>query len=517
MTIFFTPAVPLAYDPTATDRRAFSRPVPLTQANLTSLSPAVTVPEYGRAALTPSVVHIGVGGFHRAHQAVYFDDVVRNGISTDWGLVGVGLHSDRMGEVLSNQDNLYTVVVRDHFHDEVRVVGVIVDYHFAPEDPAGVLDRLASETTRLVTLTITGSGYPAGGEVDPDDPDVLVDVNQPGSPATVFGYLVEALDRRRRGGLRPFTVLSCDNVQGNGAVTRAAVVSTARLRNRELASWIEENVAFPSSMVDRITPETTPGLVELLARRYGVEDQWPVTAEPFTQWIVEDTFCNGRPPLDQVGVQFVPQVLPYEVMKARLLNGAHCALGYLGWLAGFRTTDRAMADPRLREFIAGYLREASALLPPVPGVNLGEYCETLLDRFSNPRVGDQLSRLCRRGSTKVPSYVLPSLLDAYDQGRPYRHLVLAVAAWLRYLHGVDYAGEPIAVEDVRADELRLLAERGTNEPDAALSEHDVFRALAERPGLTAELTQSRRLLEQGPLEAAVALTSGQVAATRVPA
>lgn len=493
-------------------------PRPLNEDTLAHHAARVAVPSYDRSALAPGVVHISVGSFHRSHQAVYFDDLAQRGLGDGWGLTGVGLHRREMQDALAAQDGLYTVVSRGRDGDEARVVGVITNYLFAQDQPQAVLEALADDRTRLVTLTITAAAYkvdPENGEFLASDAQVVTDLADPSHPRTALGYIVEGLDRRRRAGHAPFTVLSCDNMPGNGSVARTAVMAFARLRDDRLARWIDAHVTFPSSMVDRITPETTPGLVELLARRYGVEDQWPVTAEPFTQWIVEDTFCNGRPPLDQVGVQFVPQVLPYEVMKARLLNGAHCALGYLGWLAGFRTTDRAMADPRLREFIAGYLREASALLPPVPGVNLGEYCETLLDRFSNPRVGDQLSRLCRRGSTKVPSYVLPSLLDAYDQGRPYRHLVLAVAAWLRYLHGVDYAGEPIAVEDVRADELRLLVERGTNEPDAALSEHDVFRALAERPGLTAELTQSRRLLEQGPLEAAVALTSGQVAATRV--
>jgi fructuronate reductase/mannitol 2-dehydrogenase len=474
-----------------------------------SASDQIDIPGYERAALTPAVVHIGVGGFHRAHQAVYFDDLVREGISTDWGLVGVGLRSPEMGQVLADQDNLYTVVTRNPDHDDLRVVGVITDYLFAPDDPSLVLDTLSRPTTRLVTLTITGNGYPPGGLVDAEDPDVAADLAQPGAPRTVFGFLVEALDRRRRAGLPAFTVLSCDNVQHNGAITRQAVVSMARLRDPSLARWIDEQATFPSSMVDRITPETTPEMQQELARQYGLEDRWPVITEPFSQWVVEDSFVGGRPPLDRVGVQFVPDVLPYEIMKTRLLNGAHCALGHLGYLAGLRTTDEAMADPRLRDFIDGYLHEAAALLPAVPGIDLQEYCEALLERFANPQLGDQLSRLCRRGSTKVPSYVFPSVELALSDDRPRAHLVMALAAWLRYLRGQDYAGEPIPVEDARAEQLRPLAEQAPRDSSSVLSEQDIFGNLGDHEDLPAELEWALRLLEEGPLEAALAVSASQ--------
>ena len=469
----------------------------------------IDFPAYERAALTPAVVHIGVGGFHRAHQAVYFDDLVRQDISTDWGLVGVGLRSPEMGQVLSDQDHLYTVVTRLPDRDDLRVVGVITDYLFAPDDPSLVLETLARPTTRLVTLTITGNGYPRGGSVDPEDPDVAADLAQPEAPRTVFGFLVEALDRRRRAGMPAFTVLSCDNVQHNGEVTRQAVVSMARLRDPSLARWIDQHAAFPSSMVDRITPETTPEMQQELARQYGLEDRWPVITEPFSQWVVEDSFVGGRPPLDRVGVQFVPDVLPYEIMKTRLLNGAHCALGYLGYLAGMRTTDEAMADPRLRDFIDGYLHEAAALLPAVPGIDLEEYCATLIERFSNPQLGDQLSRLCRRGSTKVPSYVFPSVEQALSDDRPRAHLVMALAAWLRYLRGHDYAGDPIPVEDARADQLRPLAERAPRDSHSVLSEEEIFGNLGDHEELPSELEWALRLLEEGPLEAAIAVSASR--------
>ncbi|NAZ87747.1 mannitol dehydrogenase family protein [Kineococcus sp. T90] len=469
--------------------------------------PGVQAPGYDRSALVPAVVHLGVGGFHRAHQAVYLDDLARRG-ETGWGVVGVGLHSSRMRDALAPQDNLYSVVVRGPQHDEVRVVGVLVDYLYAPDDPEAVLERLADPRTRLVTLTITGSAYPADDAVDPSVPEVAADVEQPHEPGTVFGYLVEALDRRRRRGTGPFTVLSCDNVQHNGARTREAVLATAHLRDAELADWIAANVTFPSSMVDRITPETCAEDREELARRYGLGDRWPVVTEPFSQWVVEDSFCAGRPPLEQVGVQFAPDVLPYEVMKTRLLNGAHCALGYLGSLAGFATTDEAMADPRVRAYVEGFLAEASALLLDVPGIDLPRYCATLVERFSNPRVGDRLTRLCRRGSTKVPDYLLPSLRQAVDHNRPRRHLVLALAAWLRYLRGVDHAGHPIDVQDANADRLTAAARSGGTDPGPLLHQRDVFAGFGDSVVLQRELREALRALEAGPLEAAAALRAG---------
>jgi len=491
-----------------------SEPTPLRDDTLADLPATVDVPTYDRTELTPSVVHIGVGGFHRAHQAVYFDDLMRRGISTDWGVVGVGLRSPQMGQVLREQDNLYTVVVRGPETDEARVVGVITDYLFAPADPGAVLGTLADERTRLVTLTITGSGYPAGGEPDPLDPDVVADVNHPDRPGTAFGYIVEGLDRRRRAGLPPFTVLSCDNMQNNGATTRAAVVGTARLRDPELAGWIEEHVAFPSSMVDRITPETTDDVREAVVRDLRLEDQWPVITEPFSQWIVEDSFCNGRPPLEQVGVQFVPKVVPYEVMKTRLLNGAHCALGYLGHLAGYRSSDEAMADPLVRDVVAGYLQEASALLLTVPGIDLEDYRRILLERFSNPRISDQLSRLCRRGSTKVPAYVLPSLRQALDQDQPRDHLVFAVACWMRFLRGEDHQGAPFEIEDALADRLQPLALSGGTDPRPLLSEHDVFGCLSNDVRLARELEHALQLLERGPRDAAAAVAGATAAASK---
>ncbi|MFL6065098.1 MAG: mannitol dehydrogenase family protein [Friedmanniella sp.] len=481
-------------------------PPPLTQETIHQLPAPVDVPTYDRTELTPAVVHIGVGGFHRAHQAAYFDALAREGISTDWGITGVGLRSPQMGEVLRDQDNLYTLVVRSAGKDEVRVIGSVVRYLYAPDDPEAVLATLADEKTRLVTLTITGSAYPVG-DVDPGDALVRADVESPGAPGTAFGYVVEGLDRRRRAGLRPFTVLSCDNMQHNGESTRRAVLSTARLRDPELASWIEAEVAFPSSMVDRITPETSPERREQIAAEYGVDDRWPVVTEPFTQWIIEDQFCNGRPPLDAVGVDFVDDVRPFELMKTRMLNGAHSALGHLAILAGFDTTAEAMANPLVRQYVEGFLAEAAAGLLQVPGVDLDGYARTLVQRFSNAQISDQLARLCRRSSTKVPSYVIPSLQLAMDQDTPRAHLVLAVAAWFRFLRGEDYAGGDLEVQDANADRLRELAGQGGTDPRPLLAQPDLFGPLAGSERLARELEAALTSLEAGPLEAVAALTS----------
>ena len=324
----------------------------------------------------------------------------------------------------------------------------------------------------------------------------------PQSPVTVWGYLVEALRRRRDAGLPPFTVLSCDNVPRNGAAVREAVVSTAKLRDPGLAEWIEHHGAFPSSMVDRITPETTDEVRSVLAAQFNVRDAWPVVTEPFSQWFVEDKFCNGRPPLEQVGVSFIDDVLPYEVMKSRLLNGAHSALGYVASLAGFQTTAQAMADPAVANYVAGYLREAAALIPDVPGVDLQDYCASLLRRFANQRIGDQLTRLCRRGSTKVPSYVLPSLRDALVRDQPRGHLLLAVAGWLRYLRGVDFVGEPFEVQDARVGELQALALSGGTDPGPIMAAPGLFSTMPRHKQLVSELRGALILLERGPLEAA---------------
>jgi fructuronate reductase/mannitol 2-dehydrogenase len=482
-----------------------SSPPPLSIASLPHYSGTLRLPDYDRACLVPSIVHIGVGGFHRAHQALYFDDLAAQG-ETGWGVIGVGLHHPQMGEVLTAQDCLFTVVERSPGRESARVVGSVVDYLYAPANPEAVLRVLADPRTRVVTLTITGAGYLVddAGRFTAEDPDVRHDLAHPLRPRTVVGYLAEALDRRRRVGCPPFTVLSCDNLPDSGAAARAAVLGYAELRNPHLEAWIERHVTFPSSMVDRITPETSPQMRDVIEETLGVADRWPVVTEPFRQWIVEDAFCNGRPPLERVGVQFVDHVAPYKAVKARMLNGGHCALGYLGVLAGHARTDEAMADPVVRGIVERILaEEVQPLVPRVLGVDLDEYRRTTLERFANPAIGDTLARLCRRGSVKMPSYLLPSLREARERGGPRAMLVLAVAAWLLYLRGADLTGRPIQVVDPRADQLRELASFGGNDPRPLLGLRSVFGSMGDDAELVAEIGGALGDLSRYGIEAAL--------------
>lgn len=439
--------------------------------------------DFDRAALTAGVAHIGVGGFHRAHQATYFNELADLG-ETDWGILGIGLHSRDTKEALEPHDLLFEVVERGAEDDHTQLVGALLHYLHAPDDPEAVYAALAAPAIRLVTLTVTGDGYHVdldSLELDVGARAVRADLEGPGCCATFAAYLVEALRRRREAGVAPFTVLSCDNVPRNGAVTRAAVVGFARLRDGELADWIDSHVAFPSSMVDRITPGAD-------------EPDAPVATEPFRQWIIEDAFSGERPPLERVGAQFVPDVGPYETTKKRMLNGTHSALGYLGTLAGCETTDEVMADPVLRRFVTCLVEdEIAPLVPEVPGIDMGDYTQTLLERLANPKIGDELSRLCRRGSTKVPSYLLPSLHEAIRANRQQRLLVLAVAGWVRYLRCAD------AVEDARADELRPLA----RDARCFAAERSVFGDLADDPRFADELAQAVACLESVGVRGAI--------------
>jgi mannitol-1-phosphate/altronate dehydrogenase len=437
--------------------------LPLAEENLSELAERVSLPTYDRSELTPAVVHIGVGGFHRAHQAVYFDELANRGI-TDWGVVGVGISRPEMAEVLSAQDNLFTVVERGVEDSSARVVGSIIDYLLLTEDPDAVRDRLSDPQTRLVTLTITADGYQVGEDESPDG---------------IFAILLDGLDSRHRAGHPPFTVLSCDNLSDAGAAARQAVLTLAGRRDPELAGWIEQNASFPGSMVDRITPSTSPEDRDGIEDEFSVADRWPVITEPFAQWVIEDSFCDGRPPLEQAGARFVDDVAPYKLIKSRLLNGIHCALGYLGSLAGYRTTDEAMTDPVLAQFIEELMREEIAPLLPadIAGMELEPYLDSVLERLRNPAIGDQLSRLSRRGSTKMGDYLLPSVREATEQNRPHRLLTLAVAGWIRYARGTDLAGAAIEVQDARAEELRALSEGFSDDPSLLGGFSDCFGEL----------------------------------------
>jgi mannitol 2-dehydrogenase len=458
--------------------------VPLSDATLRLHSQRMDVPTYDRSSLTPSVVHIGAGNFHRAHQAVYFDDLACSG-NTDWGVIGVSLHSPDARDLLSAQDGLYTVVERGHDDPTARVVGSIGTILYAPNDGMAVRAVLAAPETRIVSLTITSNGYfldPVTHEFDTDNPEVRADLTATESYATAWPYLVEALDHRRRNGIAPFTVLCCDNLPDNTPAARIALVSFAALKDPTLATWIEANVAFPATMVDRITPRTSKAERESVEREFGIADKWPVVTEPHSQWIIEDNFCNGRPPLDEVGAEFVADVSDHKTVKTRMLNGTHVAMACLGTLAGYQRTDEAMSDQVFFGYIEQLMRdEVQPLLPAVPGMNTAEYRESLLSRLSNPQMSDQLSRLARRGSSKIASFVLPSLQEAIAQDRPHNLLLLAVAGWARYLRGYDMKGHRFQIDDPESERLTTLA--NMDNADAILS-HEMFAELRQIPAFT---------------------------------
>lgn len=446
---------------------------------------AVPGPAYDRTRVTTGVVHFGVGGFHRAHQAMYHDRLMNAGTALDWGICGVGVMpaDRRMQETLEAQDGLYTLVVKhpDGTY-EPRVIGAITEYLFAPDGPEAVLEKLAAEATRIVSLTVTEGGYsidPVTGEFDPAG-DVARDLEPGATPRTTFGFVTEALRRRRERGLAPFTVMSCDNLQGNGHLSRRAFTAFARLRDAGLGGWVEREVRFPNSMVDRITPVTTDDDRAELSDRFGIDDRWPVVCEPFTQWVLEDAFSLGRPPYEQAGVQVVEDVEPYELMKLRLLNGSHQALCYFGYLAGYRLVHEAAQDPLFRAFLRGYMDdEATPTLAPVPGVDLDEYKRTLIDRFSNPEVRDTLARLCAESSDRIPKWLLPVVRAQLEAGGPIERSAAVVASWARYAEGVDEQGEPIEVVDRQRDGLVAIAGRQREEPDAFIANRELFGDLVD--------------------------------------
>ena len=448
----------------------------LTESVLSELS-NVRVPQYDRHTITNGIVHIGVGGFHRAHQAVYLDDYFQQTADHQWGICGVGLleWDQKMRDALQSQDCLYTLVERSAAGDRARVIGSIQRYLYAPDDRQAVIDALADPECRIVTLTITEGGYyyiEGSGEFDANHPTIQHDLQHPDQPIGTYGFLIAALDRRRQQGLLPFTILSCDNLQGNGNIARKMVTAFAELRDPILADWIRENVTFPNCMVDRITPATTDADRAMVSDQFGIEDGFPVVTEPFIQWVIEDRFCAGRPAWEKVGVQFTEDVHPYELIKIRLLNASHLLIGYLGELAGYRYVHEVMADPLFRVAIANLMEEVTSTLQPVAGMDLTEYKQTLIERFANPKIQDQLPRLSLNGSAKIPKFVLGSVRDRLQQGRSVQYLGLVVAAWFRYLAGVDDQGRTISIDDPMVDVLTQRA--GHSDPTALLSLTEVF-------------------------------------------
>ena len=470
---------------------------PLTTAMLPELADRLAVPAYDRSALTVGIVHLGVGGFHRAHEAMYLDRLMQRGVALDWAICGVGvLPGDaRMRDALTAQDCLYTLVEKAPDGTWApRVVGSIVEYLLAPDDPERVVERMADPAVRIVSLTVTEGGYnvdPVTGDFVADAPDVVHDVVDPKAPRTTFGLVVEALARRRDRGVPPFTVMSCDNIPGNGSVARRSFAAFAALRDPELADWVSTAVSFPDSMVDRITPVTTDADRAEVALRYGVEDRWPVVCEPFTQWVLEEAFGHGRPPWEDVGVQLVEDVEPYELMKLRLLNASHQGLCYFGHLAGYRLVHEVAQDPPFADFLLAYMTdEGSPTLPPVPGIDLDAYRRELVARFSNDQVKDTVARLCAESSDRIPTWLLPVVRENLVAGRSVRLSAAIVASWARYAEGVDEQGAPIEVVDRLREPLMRAAAQHDADPLAFLRDRSLFGDLVDDPRFVEPYTEA---------------------------
>lgn len=444
----------------------------------------VQTPSYDRRNLKPGIVHIGLGNFHRAHMAVYLDDLFGMGLDHDWAILGAGVRAPdaRMREALKAQDCLSTVIELDPKAKSARRVGSMIDFLPVEPDNASLIAAMTRPEIRIVSLTVTEGGYfvDSTGQFDPTAPEIVADGANPAAPATAFGAIVAALKARRSAGVAPFTVMSCDNLPGNGHVCAAAVVGLAALSDPALADWIKANVAFPNGMVDRITPATGPR-EKAMAAEFGLgDDPVPVTCEPFRQWVLEDNFPAGRPALEKVGVTFTDAVHAFETMKIRILNGGHAIIAYPGGLKGIHFVHEAMADPLIRAFLdAIETREILPIVPPVPGQDLGDYKRLILERFSNPEVADTERRLCLDGSNRQPKFIVPSIRDVLAAGGKAEGLTLLSALWCRYCYGTTEAGAVIEPNDPNWDMLQARAAEARGNPAAWIGMEAVYGDLAQ--------------------------------------
>ncbi|WP_276120786.1 mannitol dehydrogenase family protein [Pararhizobium qamdonense] len=475
----------------------------LSNATLPHLPETIARPGYDGGKVTVGIVHLGIGAFHRAHQAVFTDEVLARDPS--WGICGVSLRSADTRDALQPQDGLYTLKVQDGLGETLRIIGSVVETLVAPEDPQTVLVRMADPATRIVSLTVTEKGYchnPATGTLDETHPDVLHDLQNPGKPRSAVGFIVEALALRQAAGVEAFTLLSCDNLPSNGDVLKRVVSRFAELRDPGLAVFVG-GVACPSTMIDRIVPATAESDRAAIALALGVEDAWPVVTEPFRQWVIEDDFPLGRPQWEAAGAVFVPEVSAFETMKLRLLNGSHSTLAYLGYLAGAETVAQAMALPGMQPLIEGLMRdEVSPTLPALAGFDLSAYRDALIARFNNPSLRHRTWQIAMDGSQKLPQRLLATIRDRMRAGASYDRLVLGVAAWMVYARGLDEARQAIDVRDPLAGRIAAMTQ-GLDDPEeivvALLSLTEVFGGdLSGDAGFRAKLVDAlSRLFSTG--------------------
>lgn len=475
----------------------------LSQATLARVPARVRRPAYNRSAIGIGIVHIGPGAFHRAHQAVYVDDLLTS--DPRWGISAVSLKSAATRDALAPQDGLYTLSILDE-HPSMRIIGSLKELLVAPEDPRRVLARLAGPQVRVVTITVTEKGYDLGGAGDLDltSAAVRADLARPHLPATLAGTLVEALRLRRAGGLRPLTIISCDNLPENGARLRRAVVQFADEIDPDLARWIEGEVKFPSTMVDSITPATDDALRARAVQALGLEDRWPIQRESFTQWVMEDNLGKDAPDWESVGVTLTNDVASYERAKIRLLNAAHSSLAYLGLLRGHTSVFEAVQDLPLANFVGDLMtQDIAPTLDPPADMDPDSYSQAIFRRFRNPAIKHNLAQIAGDGSQKLPIRILPTISAAQRLGRPIARLCLPVAAWMQFVRLASIEGRPIM--DPLADRLTAIGVRCKNEAKADVAKFlaidSIFGLLGVNPDFRTAVELGYTILGQ-PGEAA---------------
>ncbi len=459
----------------------------LNQQNLSSIASRLAYPKYDRKAVKAGIVHIGVGGFHRSHQAYYIHQLLEDSQNSNWGICGIGLREEdrTIAKVLKEQDCLYTLITQHADGKDIcEIIGSIVDYIFAKETPLQAIDRLAHPDTKIVSLTITEGGYnfnPNTGDFDFDNPDIQHDLRYPNEPKTVFGFLTTALKKRKEKGIPAFTILSCDNIQHNGDVARKMLLSFVKQQDQTLFKWIKHEVSFPNSMVDRITPVTPKSSVALLKNKHQLIDNWPIVCEPYIQWVIEDNFSNGKPPLEKLGVQFVPDVTPYEKMKIRLLNAGHSVLGIPGAVHGHATINACMEDEIFASFMRKFMdNEVTPHLGKIEGIDLADYKNSLEKRFANPNIKDGVSRICSESSAKLPKFLIPTIQKNLDTGGSIKYGIFVLAVWSYYSYKrVDINKNKIEIIDERKEELHQFAKQYEQDEFSFLRISDIFGNLLE--------------------------------------
>lgn len=478
--------------------------------NLSKISESITVPTYDRTKVKTGIVHVGIGGFHRSHEAFYTDQLLHDPSASDWGICGIALleFDTKIYQTLKDQNGLYTLIVKELDGTQTtRVIGSIVEYLYAPENTLAVIEKMASPEVKIISLTITEGGYnynEATKEFDFNTPSIQHDLEHADAPKTIFGYLTQALKLRKERGLKGCTIQSCDNIQGNGHMTKRMLLSYVSKAVPELVEWIESHVSFPNAMVDRITPATAPSDIINLKETTGVEDAWPVVCEPFKQWVIEDDFIEGRPAWETVGAQFVENVEPYEKMKLSLLNAGHSVLGILGALIGYDTIDESVSNIHISTFLHNYMDiEVTTTLGDLEGINLKEYKDSLIERFGNINIKDQIDRICSESSAKFPIFILPTVNAQLVEKGSVEFAAFVVAAWAIYSLGKDENGKDVVIKDAMKSQLHDKAIASVIEPTSFLTLESIFGKLQSSAVFKAAYTKAYEDITKNGVEQCV--------------